>query len=59
MSVQFLGTMRAFFNVVLMAFAVMTIDAQAADAPPLWLMQTIALPNVEERVDHMAVEAGK
>jgi len=56
MSVQFSDAMTVFLNVLLMAFAVMTTDAQAEESSPLRLVQTIALPNVEGRIDHMAVD---
>src|SRR5207253_10934136 len=39
-----------------MAFAVMTIDAQAEESLSLKLVQTIPLPNVEGRIDHLAVD---
>jgi DNA-binding beta-propeller fold protein YncE len=48
--------MTVFLNMLLIAFSVMMVDARAEESPPLRLMQTIALPNVEGRIDHMAVD---
>ncbi|MGE5218812.1 MAG: YncE family protein [Chloroflexota bacterium] len=48
--------MTVFLNVLLIAFAVMTIDARAEESLPLQVAQTIALPDVEGRIDHMAVD---
>jgi DNA-binding beta-propeller fold protein YncE len=39
-----------------MAFAVITIEAQTQESSALRLVQTIALPEVEGRIDHMAVD---
>jgi len=49
--------MTVFINVLLMAVAVMTIDVQAQESSALRMAQTISLPNVEGRIDHMAVDA--
>ena len=48
--------MTIFLNVLLMAFAVITIEAQTQESSALRLVQTIALPEVEGRIDHMAVD---
>jgi DNA-binding beta-propeller fold protein YncE len=48
--------MTVFLNILLIAFSVTMVDARAEESPPLRLMQTIALPNVEGRIDHMAVD---
>jgi DNA-binding beta-propeller fold protein YncE len=49
--------MTVFINVLLMVVAVMTIDVQAQESSALRMAQTISLPNVEGRIDHMAVDA--
>jgi DNA-binding beta-propeller fold protein YncE len=49
--------MTVFINVLLMVVAVMTIDVQAQESSGLRMAQTISLPNVEGRIDHMAVDA--
>jgi hypothetical protein len=36
--------------------ALMTTDAQAQESSALRMVQTIPLPNVEGRIDHMAVD---
>jgi DNA-binding beta-propeller fold protein YncE len=48
--------MTVFLNVLLMVFAVMTIDVQAQESSALRMVQTIPLPDVEGRIDHMAVD---
>ena len=48
--------MTLFLNLFLMVFAVMTIDVQAQESSTLRMVQTIPLPNVEGRIDHMAVD---
>ena len=48
--------MTVFLNVLLMVFAVMTIDALAQESSALRMVQTIPLPNVEGRIDHMSVD---
>ena len=48
--------MTLFLNLFLMVFAVMTIDVQAQGSSTLRMVQTIPLPNVEGRIDHMAVD---
>ena len=48
--------MTVFLNVLLMVFAVMTIDVQAQESSALRMVQTIPLPNVEGRIDHLAVD---
>src|SRR6516162_347716 len=48
--------MTVFFNVLLMVLAVSIIDAQAQESSALRMVQTIPLPNVEGRIDHMAVD---
>jgi hypothetical protein len=47
---------EVFLNVLLMVFALMTTDAQAQESSALRMVQTIPLPNVEGRIDHMAVD---
>jgi hypothetical protein len=49
-------TMTASLNVLLMVFALMTTDAQAQESSALRMVQTIPLPNVEGRIDHMAID---
>ena len=48
--------MTVFLNVLVMVFALMTIDAQAQESSALRMVQTIPLPDVEGRIDHMAVD---
>ena len=48
--------MKSFLNVLLIALAMIPIDAQAEESPSLRLVQTIPLPNVEGRIDHLAVD---
>ena len=48
--------MTLFLNLFLMVFAVMTIDVHARESSALRMVQTIALPNLEGRIDHMAVD---
>ena len=43
-------------NVLLVALAVLGLDVQAQESSPLRLVQTIPLPNVEGRIDHLAVD---
>ncbi|MGN6734993.1 MAG: YncE family protein, partial [Candidatus Binatia bacterium] len=49
-------TMTVSLNVLLMVFALMATDAQAQESSALRMVQTIPLPNVEGRIDHMAVD---
>lgn len=48
--------MKFLLKVLLVAFAVTGLDVQAEESPPLRMVQTIVLPNVEGRIDHMAVD---
>lgn len=48
--------MRAFPAVLLTALLAPIFPAQAEDGPPLRLVQTIPLPNVSGRIDHLAVD---
>src|SRR6266699_3692948 len=48
--------MRNAYPILLTALALLTITAHAQDATPLRLVQTIPLPHVEGRIDHMAVD---
>ena len=48
--------MTIFLNVLLMVFAVITIEAQTQDSSALRLVQTIPLPKAEGRLDHMAMD---
>src|SRR5262249_37156481 len=48
--------MRNTYLILLTALALMTITAHAQEATPLRLVQTIPLPHVEGRIDHMAVD---
>src|SRR5689334_14145562 len=48
--------MRFFLNALLVVLAGIGFDVQAEESPPLRMAQTIALPNVEGRIDHLAVD---
>ncbi len=48
--------MRNAYPILLTALALLTISAHAQDATPLRLVQTIPLPHVEGRIDHLAVD---
>ena len=48
--------MKPLWNIFLIGLALLAIEAQAQDAMPLRMVQTIPLPNVEGRIDHMAVD---
>jgi DNA-binding beta-propeller fold protein YncE len=48
--------MKFFSNALLLALAVIGLDVQAEESPPLRMVQTIALPNVEGRIDHLTVD---
>lgn len=48
--------MKKLCNIFLIGFAALAVKAQAEDATVLRLVQTIPLPNVEGRIDHMAVD---
>jgi DNA-binding beta-propeller fold protein YncE len=48
--------MKSLRYIFLIGLAALTGRAQAQDTMPLRLVQTIALPNVEGRIDHMAVD---
>ncbi len=48
--------MRNAYLILLTALALTTITAHAQEATPLRLVQTIPLPHVEGRIDHMAVD---
>ena len=48
--------MKAFLNVLLAALVIRAVDVQAQESSALRMVQTIPLPNVEGRIDHMAVD---
>jgi len=48
--------MKRLHSIFLIGFTALAIRAQAQDATPLRLVQTVPLPNVEGRIDHMAVD---
>src|SRR5574341_1032936 len=48
--------MKSLCNIFLIGFIALAIKAQAQDALPLRLGQTIPLPDVEGRIDHMAID---
>jgi len=48
--------MKLLWNIFLMGVASLTVNAHAGEPTPLRLVQTIPLPNVEGRIDHMAVD---
>jgi hypothetical protein len=48
---------RTFGILLCAAWAAFAAQAEAQSAPPLRLVQTIALPGVEGRIDHLAVDA--
>src|SRR5437762_2176012 len=48
--------MRNAYPILLTALALLTITAHAQEATPLRLVQTIPLPHVEGRIDHLAVD---
>src|ERR1051325_11044939 len=48
--------MKFVLNVLLLALAVTGFDVQAEEAPPLRMVQTVALPNVEGRIDHLTAD---
>ena len=48
--------MKKLCNIFLIGFAALAVKAQAEDATVLRWVQTIPLPNVEGRIDHMAVD---
>src|SRR5262245_25595962 len=48
--------MRNAYLILLTALVLTTITAHAQEATPLRLVQTIPLPHVEGRIDHMAVD---
>src|SRR5262247_4532618 len=48
--------MKTLCNIFLIGFAALAVKAHAEEATPLRLVQTIPLPNVEGRIDHMAVD---
>ena len=48
--------MKFFLNVLLIALAMIPSDAQAEESPSLRMVQTIPLPHVEGRIDHLAVD---
>jgi hypothetical protein len=48
--------MRMLPTVLLTALAASTIGAQVQGVAPLRMVQTIPLPNVKERIDHLAVD---
>jgi DNA-binding beta-propeller fold protein YncE len=48
--------MKSLCNIFLIGLTALAANAQAQDAMPLRLVQTIPLPSVEGRIDHMAVD---
>jgi DNA-binding beta-propeller fold protein YncE len=48
--------MKSFCNIFLIGLMAFAVKTEAQDATPLRLVQTIPLPNVEGRIDHMAVD---
>src|SRR5262245_58593528 len=48
--------MKLLWNIFLMGVMSLTVNAHAGELTPLRLVQTIPLPNVEGRIDHMAVD---
>ncbi len=48
--------MKSLCNIFLIGLTALAVKAQAQDAMPLRLVQTIPLPNVEGRIDHMAMD---
>jgi hypothetical protein len=48
--------MKSLCNIFLIGLIGFAVRAEAQDATPLRLVQTIPLPNVEGRIDHMAVD---
>jgi hypothetical protein len=48
--------MKRLYNTFLIGLAALAIEAEAQNATPLRLVQTIPLANVEGRIDHMAVD---
>src|SRR4030095_5634762 len=48
--------MKLLWNTFLMGLTSLIVNAHAGEPTPLRLVQTIPLPNVEGRIDHMAVD---
>jgi DNA-binding beta-propeller fold protein YncE len=48
--------MKLLWNIFLMGLTSLALNAHAGEPTPLRLVQTIPLPNVEGRIDHMAVD---
>src|SRR2546427_8257864 len=48
--------MKSLCNIFLMGLCWLAVKAEAQDSTPLRLVQTFPLPNVEGRIDHMAVD---
>jgi DNA-binding beta-propeller fold protein YncE len=48
--------MKIFLNGLLIVLAVIAVDMQAEESPPLRMVQAIPLPNVEGRIDHLSVD---
>jgi len=48
--------MQRLRNILVIGLMAVGVKAQAQDATPLRLVQTILLPNVEGRIDHMAID---
>src|SRR5436305_9415500 len=48
--------MKSLCNIFLIGLIGFAVRAEAQDATPLRLVQTIPLPNVEGRIDHLAVD---
>lgn len=49
-------SMKKFYAVLLILLTALVVNAQAQDPVPLRLAQTIPLPKVEGRIDHLAVD---
>src|SRR5215470_17682534 len=48
--------MKLLWNIFLMGLTSLTVTAHAGEPSPLRLVQTISLPNVDGRIDHMAAD---
>ena len=48
--------MKLLWNIFMMGLTSLTVNAHAGEPTPLRLVQTIPLPNVEGRIDHIAVD---
>jgi hypothetical protein len=48
--------MKLFLTALLLALVAMGLDVQAEESPSLRMVQTIPLPNVEGRIDHLTID---